>query len=361
VLPISWFKGRKTNSISGAAFRRYFRLMMPLFVILSIYYMVAKFDLPRKEDTFSKIKHKSFLQLILDGLIGVWFMNQDYMGLTWTLSVELFASYWIFLISFVVIQYRGRYWIYFLIFCFLYIPRLTDAYHYTNYGFQSMYTVPKTRLFDTAVRQHMPTFFWGIMFCDLEHDKSIRRLDTLRNLEWYFKIPINATLFILFIFFGSVDIEPLSAEKPDDIRTFDMAVTGNYVIGMPVCMLLAALSVFVLALISDWFQWILASAPFAFLGKISYTLYLIHTLVIEWFQIDTAKAFVDGGSSKPMAALYSFLIFTPVVILLGWLLEWAVDTPSKNFAGQIDIESRLEPARDKKPKKNFCEFVCSSW
>jgi len=90
-------------------------------------------------------------------------------------------------------------------------------------------------------------------------------------------------------------------------------------------------------------------------------LYLIHTLVIEWFQIDTAKAFVDGGSSKPMAALYSFLIFTPVVILLGWLLEWAVDTPSKNFAGQIDIESRLEPARDKKPKKNFCEFVCSSW
>ena len=334
---------------------------MPMFVILSIYYLAAKFDLPRKEDTFSKIKHKSFLQLILDGLIGVWFMNQDYMGLTWTLSVELFASYWIFLISFVVIQYRGRYWIYFLIFCFLYIPRLTDAYHYTNYGFQSMYTVPKTRLFDTAVRQHMPTFFWGIMFCDLEHDKSIRRLDTLRNLEWYFKIPINATLFILFIFFGSVDIEPLSAEKPDDIRTFDMAVTGNYVIGMPVCMLLAALSVFVLALISDWFQWILASAPFAFLGKISYTLYLIHTLVIEWFQIDTAKAFVDGGSSKPMAALYSFLIFTPVVILLGWLLEWAVDTPSKNFAGQIDIESRLEPARDKKPKKNFCEFVCSSW
>jgi hypothetical protein len=49
--------------------------MMPMFVILSIYYFVAKFDLPRKMDTFSKIKHKAFPQLLLDGLIGVWWMN----------------------------------------------------------------------------------------------------------------------------------------------------------------------------------------------------------------------------------------------------------------------------------------------
>jgi peptidoglycan/LPS O-acetylase OafA/YrhL len=109
--------------------------MLPMFVVLSIYYLVAKLDLPIKEKTFSKIKHKQFPQLVLDGTIGVWFMNQDYMGLTWTLSVELFASYWIFLLAFVANQYRGKYWIYALIFLFLYTPRITDAYHYTNYGF----------------------------------------------------------------------------------------------------------------------------------------------------------------------------------------------------------------------------------
>jgi len=81
----------------------------------------------------------------------------------------------------------------------------------------------------------MPTFIWGILFSDLEHDKSIRRLDTLRNLEWYFKIPINATLFILFIFYGSVDTKYELYGKPDDMKTFEMAVTGNYVIGFPVC------------------------------------------------------------------------------------------------------------------------------
>ena len=103
--------------------------------------MAAKFDVARKEDTpMNEIKHKSFLQLVLDGLIGIWFMNIDYTAVTWTLSIELFASYAIFLISFVVIQYRGRYWIYLFLFCFLYIPKLTDAHRYTNYGFLASYT-----------------------------------------------------------------------------------------------------------------------------------------------------------------------------------------------------------------------------
>ena len=189
--------------------------MMPLFIILSIYYLVAKFDLAIMKGTLSKVKHKSFLQFVLDCMIGVWFMNTDICGPTWTLAIELFASYWIFLVSFVVIQYRGRYWIYFLIFCFLYIPRITDAYHYTNYGFQISYTAPKSRRFDLAIRENMPTFIWGILFCDLEHDKSIRRLDSLRNLEWYFKIPINASLFILFIFYGSVDTDRAGDKHPD--------------------------------------------------------------------------------------------------------------------------------------------------
>jgi len=82
---------------------------------------------------------------------------------------------------------------------------------------------------------------------------------------------------------------------------------------------------------------------------------------------DTANAFIENGEeNKHMAAFYAFLIFTPVLILFSWLLEWAVDTPSKNFAGEIDIEARLEkgrvkPGEEEKPKKGFCEFICSSW
>ena len=79
-------------------------------------------------------------------------MNTDYAGLTWTLSVELVASYFIYVIALVPIHYRGRWWIYGLTLLFCYLPRITDAYNYTQYGFDSMYQVRPSYLYDKALR-----------------------------------------------------------------------------------------------------------------------------------------------------------------------------------------------------------------
>jgi len=88
------------------------------------------------------------------------------------------------------------------------------------------------------------------MFCDLEHDTKIRRLDALRELPWYFKVPINTGLFILFCFYGSVWEEENSRLKSDEWRSYEKSATNDYMIGFPVCMLISAVSIFVLALIS---------------------------------------------------------------------------------------------------------------
>lgn len=93
------------------------------------------------------------------------------------------------------------------------------------------------------------------------------------------------------------------------------------------------------------------------MGKISYTFYLSHNFFIEWPQYETKRAFEASGVSTDMAVLYVFLIYTPLLILFSWLLEWAVDTPAKNWSNKIDIESR----NDGKKKKSFGEFICSSW
>lgn len=58
-------------------------------------------------------------------------MNTDYAGLTWTLSVELVASYFIYVIALVPIHYKQRGWIYGLTLLFAYLPRITDAYGVT--------------------------------------------------------------------------------------------------------------------------------------------------------------------------------------------------------------------------------------
>jgi peptidoglycan/LPS O-acetylase OafA/YrhL len=61
VLPLSWFRTRKPESITGAVFRRYIRLMIPYFITISFYYFVAKMDLTWRKKSLAAVKKKSFL------------------------------------------------------------------------------------------------------------------------------------------------------------------------------------------------------------------------------------------------------------------------------------------------------------
>ena len=113
-------------------------------------------------------------------------------------------------------------------------------------------------------------------------------------------------------------------------------------------MLIAALSIFLLVMTSSAAQWLLASPPFKFLGKISYTLYLVHTLIIEWPIKEISKSLVDGGMSYDGAAYLNFFIWTPVLILFAWLCEWGIDTPAKNFANLMDQAQRADRPKPRK-------------
>lgn len=147
-----------------------------------------------------------------------------------------------------------------------------------------MYEVKKSYLYDKAVRMHLPTFAWGVIFADIEtiNIYGRRPLDVLRKLNIWAKIPLNLFLFALFVIFGAVDIEALNHTRADENQKYGLVVTFGYFIGMPVAMLISALAIFLLALTSKVAMWILGSPPFIFLGEISYTLYLLHTLIIEW-------------------------------------------------------------------------------
>jgi len=49
-----------------------------------------------------------------------------------------------------------------------------------------------------------------------------------------------------------------------------------------------------------------------------------------------------------LAVLLAFVIFTPVLVLLSWILLVLVDDPFKDFAYEIDIVSR----KNKPPVKS---------
>ena len=55
VLPLSYFKSKRTSALWGGAFRRYPRLMLPVLITLTIYYTIVKFGLTSKKE-FPKVK-----------------------------------------------------------------------------------------------------------------------------------------------------------------------------------------------------------------------------------------------------------------------------------------------------------------
>jgi len=36
-----------------------------------------------------------------------------------------------------------------------------------------------------------------------------------------------------------------------------------------------------------------------------------------------------------------FLTYTPIIIIVSWILEITVDTPAKNWSAEIDVMARL--------------------
>ena len=105
MLTIRWYKTRKHKSIYGAVFRRYFRLMLPVLVIYLLYYFVAHSNITVQDQTLSKVKGKYFYDVIIDALFGVWLGQNDYTLITWTLSVELWASFYVFIVAETVVWY----------------------------------------------------------------------------------------------------------------------------------------------------------------------------------------------------------------------------------------------------------------
>ena len=52
------------------------------------------------------------------------------------------------------------------------------------------------------------------------------------------------------------------------------------------------------------------------------------------------KILEEEGYDRDTALLLLFLTYTPIIIIVSWILEITVDTPAKNWSAEIDIMAR---------------------
>jgi len=125
----------------------------------------------------------------------------------------------------------------------------------------------------------------GVAFSDMEFIKGWRPLDQFRNINIWLAVLRNVVLLLIFFFYGSLNRYGCYRAEDDQCPVFN-AITLNFYLPFWIAIDIAALAIFVLALLSPGMQWFLASWPIQFLGRISYSLYLLHEWIIEWAMQD---------------------------------------------------------------------------
>jgi peptidoglycan/LPS O-acetylase OafA/YrhL len=118
VLPISYFKSENKKSVYKSIFRRYFRLLFPVLVVNNLVFFAKEtfWDnalLYNRDYTF--LPPKSYANMLWTSLIGVWFGDASWLGPEWTLSLELWCSYIVYIILLSLYPFKYRYVGYFLI------------------------------------------------------------------------------------------------------------------------------------------------------------------------------------------------------------------------------------------------------
>ena len=208
------------------------------------------------KNTFGKIRYKNIGNLIFDGLAGTWFGDDTWTIATWTLSIELLATYLIYVAAQAAVQYRGRFFIYFAIILIFWMFQFLGFLDIVDAGG----TAQKDRMLTRGFR-HLPLFFIGVVFADIESLEK-RPLDKVRNLSIWWKIPINTVLLAIFLVYGSyTGDDHCYTAYDDECDLWRYATIGGF-IPKAVAMYAGSLAIFFLALTSGWTQWVFATPPF---------------------------------------------------------------------------------------------------
>ena len=127
----------------------------------------------------------------------------------------------------------------------------------------------------------LPLFFIGVLLCDIEHLKEgYRPLDSIRNLPLVWKILLNTVLLTIFVIYGSWKAYYCCYTYYDGECPLWEYATFHKRVYPFVAFYLASVSIIILALTSEACQWVLSTWIMQFLGRISYTLFLVHNLIV---------------------------------------------------------------------------------
>lgn len=290
VLSYKFFKDENSRiALVPIVCKRYTRLFPPVIVSNILAYLFHMLSLYKNQSAATLTKsawlgsywlfEPNIRIMLYESFIGAFFTKHVmYNGVLWTMTYELFGS----MIVYVFISVFGRH------------PRRSWAYFVLILFFRRSYYL---------------AFILGMMLSDIvTRDKNI--FHSIRHKRYF------AVLLFVGLFFGS-----LPSERPLEGTMYAWFVTiANpktwYVIGSTLVM--------ISLLNSNRLQQLLSKSFFIFLGKISFSLYLLHQLAIGTLSSGLFLALTPTMSYHAACAL-TFVVTILTVVSVSYIMYMIVD------------------------------------
>jgi peptidoglycan/LPS O-acetylase OafA/YrhL len=299
VLTYKYFKIYDLEILTSGAVRRYFRLALPILFSLVLAYIFMKLNFFHNQEAALITKSDwwlatfwtfppNFYLMLKEALWGVLLKKEySYNTILWTMNYEFIGSMLAFSLAAIIGNVRHKYWIYALI-AFLFF------FDQTNYYYSA--------------------FVLGVMLGDM-YSKNIN-VPILNN-----KISI-LLLLVSGLFLGSYPFEANVEGTFYWIMKLDVLQNPGaeyHVLG--------AFFIMLALLNSKKLQAFFSKSPFIFLGKISFSLYLIHLIFICSFSSYIFVFFKSFVKYNTAFAL-TFVLSLPLLMTASWVVYKLVDSKS---------------------------------
>jgi peptidoglycan/LPS O-acetylase OafA/YrhL len=279
VLSAKFFRTKSADVVISSAARRYLRLMLPALGSLVIIYVLLKIG-AFKNLAAAQLTGSGLLaalwhypmhlgDIINEGTVGV-FKQSNPVGTNpplWTLYYELIGSFLIFLILLLFGKLRQR-WVFYIALCF---------------AFQQSYYL---------------AFILGIIISDIWHSESAIKA-WLGRLSW--------PLLVIGLFLGAWIYSPTRGTLYNHFSLQDFTPVTLSVLAHTV----GASFVIVAALSLASLKRVLETRPVQFLGRVSFSLYLLHFIVIG-----TYGSYLFNHLIHDYSYNVSFMIMFPLSLTL---------------------------------------------
>lgn len=298
VLSLNYFKTENLEVIYSGASKRYFRLVIPVFFSLVLAYILLRINAFSFDEirglTKSTLNNFFILQHDLIGIIKLALIDTFkgavfYNTVLWTMQYELKGSLIVFILLPLLVKIRKELIIYMVYLLLgIVISKFLDIYY--------------------------SAFILGLLLCSIQKNcKWLRGILSYKFTKWF--------ILLIGLFFGSYPY----VETSNTIYSFlNILIAGEN--ASPFYHILGAFLLLLVLINSKAMQKMFNYSIFEFLGKISFSLYLTHLLILCTISTSLFKQLYNLGASYNISFILTFMISIILMVSVSYLVYKYVDT-----------------------------------